>query len=192
MNLFKRLLLACAVLAAGTATLSARPGGGGGLLYSLQRPDWNPAFLPEASGSGSIGQFGGYGYGVDREGFITGGFGLVMFDAGASYQAAAPASRVGGGFGGMIVGRRLSGGPLLNLDLAARLGVGGFRPGAATSYFSYYAEPYLELGVGLTPWMHLGVNVGYQLVGNLLPAAPGSAFGFHAPSLGFTLTWGRY
>lgn len=61
-----------------------------------------------------------------------------------------------------------------------------------SGYAMLYAEPYIELGIGLTPWMHVSVTVGYCLMGNFIPGWPFEAVFYHAPDLGLSVSFGNF
>jgi hypothetical protein len=195
MKKYERVFLFLLVLFASLGTAAADPGGAGGLLFGLQRPDWNPPFMPEAATPMNLEFLGGYGYGVDREGVIVGGFGMAMLDAGILEGSGSSADRAAGGIGGMIIGQRIVDERRLHLDLAARLGLGGTglrTNGRWKGYALAYAEPYLELGLGLTPWMRVTASVGYQVLGNFAPGRLFKDFFMRTPTMGFSIAWGRF
>jgi hypothetical protein len=200
------LLLALFLLALGGA---AAANGAGGLLVGLVQPSWNPSFMPGVPSSlPDIEYMGGYGYGISREGTIVGGFGLAFLDYGiydsANWEASSQASaHVAGGAGGLVVGSRVFGSRWSHLDIAARLGLGGM--GLATKdalsgsagfvskgYAIVYAEPYIELGVGLTRWMQLGASLSYLYIGNFVPGKPLNELVYFTPAVGISLTFGRF
>ncbi len=201
----KKTALALAVILL-VALGPAAAAGAGGLLFGMVEPDWNPSFLPSAQ-TPQMEFMGGFGYGVTRDGLIFGGFGLAFldYDLIGDYQDAA--YHVAGGVGGMIVGSRVIGTRSLHLDVAARLGLGGMAKGTRTPYtvdsVTYYwfvskgwalvyAEPYIELGLGLTPWMHLGATLSYPILGNFIPGKPFTDICYFTPVLGFTLGFGDF
>jgi hypothetical protein len=206
-----RVLTVAALLAACNVA-AAFAGGAGGLLFGFLVPEWNPALLPDLpAGQPGFETMGGFGYGVTRDGFIIGGFGLAlldwdMYDGATWTDPAAAAPHLAGGFGGLLVGSRVIGADEVHLDLVARLGFGGMATleyagidpfdgspdYAASGYAMVYAEPYAELGVGLAPWMHLAATLGYPVFANLIPGKPFSAVLGYGPQLGATLTWGSY
>ena len=183
--------------------------GAGGLLFGLAQPSWNPGFMPAVpSDMPTFEYMGGYGYGVTRDGTIIGGFGLAFLDCdiygaeGWSSSSRIPA-HVAGGAGGLVVGSRITGSRFSHLDIAARLGLGGM--GLATKDLStadssysaegfaiVYAEPYVELGLGLTPWMQLSATLSYSFIGNLIPGKPMSEVAYHTPVIGATVTFGDF
>lgn len=141
---------------------------------------------------------GGYGYGVAGEGLVIGGFGLGFFDANTvSYDYSADRDHLAGGVGGVILGTRVLGTRFVHLDLDCRLGLGGagyWGPSApeGEGYAICYAEPYAELGLGLTPWMHLSATLGYAMMGNLIPGKFLSDLLNYCPTLGFTMSFGEF
>ncbi len=174
--------------------------GAGGAFFQIVKPDWNPSFLPDARMPYNVDYFGGYGYGVTYDGSIIGGFGFGFFDSNsmgflsnwdAQYHMA-------GGVGGVIVGARLVGTRLVHLDLASRLGLGGlwyYNPSALwrnKGYAIAYAEPYVELGLGFTSWMHLSATLGYAVMANIVPGLAFEDFVNRSPTLGFTVSFGDF
>jgi len=167
-------------------------GGAGGVLAGVARPGWNPDFMPQAVMPVDLGWIGGYGYGVGADGSIAGGFGFGFMDGG--WDGTGAPSHVAGGVGGMIAGVRLFRDRWMHLDLATRLGLGGVAVHGLPSggYAVAYAEPYLELGLGLTRWMRLTASVGYQWMGNIAPGRICGDFLLRSPTLGFSLAWGAF
>jgi hypothetical protein len=203
------LTLALLLFACSTFAGSAFAEGAGGLLFGLVQPKWNPSFMPAVPDTlPDFEYMGGFGYGVTRDGTIIGGFGLAFLD----YEIYDPRNwrsssqvpmHVAGGAGGLIVGSRVFGSASSHLDIAARLGMGGL--GLATKdlsayssryeprgYAIVYAEPYVELGLGLTRWMHVSATFGYPYIGNLLPGKPLSALAYYTPTIGATVTFGSF
>jgi hypothetical protein len=160
--------------------------GAGGMLYGTSRRDWNPNFMPSSPLACDIGYFGGYGYGVDHEGTITGGFGLALSNFGSGSPS------IQGGLGGLIVGQRVIGLRLVHLDADLRFGAGGLSYNNSKGYFVAYAEPYLELGIGLTPWLHLSATAGYQFIGNLMGGKVFESFTYWSPTFGMTIGFGSF
>jgi hypothetical protein len=200
----KRFLIAILLLAAlGSASFAE---GAGGLLFGMVQPGWNPGFMPAVPATQPEFEYmGGYGYGVTRDDLIIGGFGLAMLDYAifdsASYQAAD--RHIAGGAGGVILGSRIIGTGFLHLDVAARLGLGGVAEATKSldnglssftrkGYAIIYAEPYVELGVGLSRWMHLAATLSYPFIGNFIPGKPFTSFLYYSPVLGVTMTFGDF
>ena len=180
-----RFYIAIATMITVAALASAE--GAGGLLFGVAKPGWNPNFMPEPQMPADLEYFGGYGYGISERGNIVGGFGMAIMDYAVD--------RMAGGAGGMIVGWRLVRDSFIHVDLVARLGLGGMAAysGKGWKGFAiYYVEPLGEIGIGLTPWMHLSATLGYQLIGNFVPGKPSSDIFMRSPTLGFTLTWGVF
>ena len=188
-------------------SLSTFAEGAGGLLFGFVQPAWNPSLMPKVPGTVPDFEYmGGYGYGVTRDGIIIGGFGLSFLDYNvADANASSQLRHFAGGVGGIVVGSRVFGGESAHLDLASRLGVGGMAlwtgsntstPGSLsdsnTGYMMAYAEPYVELGVGLTSWMHLSATLGYPILGNLIPGKPMTDVSYFSPTIGATLTFGSF
>jgi hypothetical protein len=195
------LALAC------VGTLSAK-GGAGGLFFGFDEPAWNPSFMPESSVPCQLYYFGGEGYGVDKDGMISGGFAMELSSVfsdqtGVTTQDAAAFGAVGGA----IVGQRLVSEPGLHVDLAARVGVGFFGEDTYTTdaygyayydtadtnvYFVGYFEPYIELGVRVFPWMRLSAALGYKYMPNLSPGTPFEDFWLNCPTLCFKASFGKF
>jgi hypothetical protein len=117
--------------------------GGGGLI--LGRYTYNSKF--SNTKMENVGLVGGYGYGVNSDGQINGGFGLAIQDATNQYN---------GGFGGIITGYEYITG---NIRIATTLwaGVGSF-----SSRFSGLGEFNLEAGYLFTNWFVLSAYGGIQ------------------------------
>jgi hypothetical protein len=178
----------------------ALPGGAGGIFVGAQQPAFAPAFLTAIGADGmTVEHIGGYGYGVDREGFIVGGFGMALVDP-ALLRPEPTGDRLAGGIGGMIIGQRLGQGGRVLLDLCLRLGLGGIALGGDAAadggdwrgWAVAYGEPYAELLVAATPWMALSVQAGYRFIGNFAPEAVFQGFFLRTPVLGFALSWGDF
>lgn len=189
-------ILAALLILAGAASAE----GAGGTFFQIVKPDWNPSFLPGAQMPYAIDYFGGYGYGVTNDGAIIGGFGIGFLDSGTMGIDPSWSSKhhIAGGVGGVLVGARLVGTRFMHLDLASRLGLGGlwyYNPTGTwrnNGYAIVYAEPYAELGVGFTSWMHLSVTLGYTVMANIVPGLAFEDFVNNSPTLGFTLTFGNF
>lgn len=188
-------LLVLLVFLAGFASAE----GAGGSFFQVVKPEWNPSFLPDVRMPYTLEYFGGYGYGVSDDGAIFGGFGFGFLDS--DQMSSSPnwgVEHLSGGVGGMLVGARIVGLPMIHLDLVVRLGAGGvdyFNPSASAQdqgYAILYAEPYAELGLGFTRWMHLSMTVGYSLMANFVPGLPFEDFVNRSPTLGFTVTFGDF
>jgi len=188
----RKVATAVAILVLPFASLRAE--GAGGILFGLSEPAWSPAFLPDASLPDDLEFFGGFGYGVSAGGGIAGGFGMACVDADLLSGETGEGLRLAGGLGGMIAGSRLIGARDFHLDFWTRLGLGGLGvdEGGWTGYAVFYAEPALELGLGLTPWMRLSAALGYKLIGNLMPGAPAEELLLHGLALNCAISWGDY
>jgi hypothetical protein len=190
------LALACALL----FTVGAHASGGtGGVFVGTVEPAWSTSFLPLPGDRMpfNLEYCGGYGFGVDDEGVITGGFGLAFLDSDI-LNPGGSSSHIAGGAGGLVVGDRVIGSNTVHLDVAFRLGAGGcYVDYAGTGdnrkgYAIVYVEPYAELGLGLTSWMHLAATAGFQMMGNIGPGSPFSDFLVYSPTLGFSITFGSF
>ncbi|MDP3177875.1 MAG: hypothetical protein Q8M76_08225, partial [Spirochaetaceae bacterium] len=71
-------------------------------------------------------------------------------------------------------------------------GVGAHTSSGWKVYAIAYAEPYAEVGIGLTPWMRLSATLGYQIIGNFVPGMAFTDLLLRSPTLGMTVTWGRF
>lgn len=193
------LILCALALFSGAASAE----GAGGLMFGVVEPGWKSSILPEPSMPFDIECIGGFGYGVTSDGFVIGGFGFAFMDSEVVSYAAISQKHVAGGVGGLIVGQRVIGTEFIHLDAAIRLGLGGM--GIANlgyssgddglplvGYAIFYGEPYLELGVGLLPWLHLCADLGYPIYGNFIPGKPFQDVCYYSPSLTFSLSFGNF
>jgi hypothetical protein len=192
------LAFALAILIASLA--SAHSGGAGGPFVGATMPEWNPDFMPDASGVRLL-RIGAGGYGVSSDGAIIGGFGMAMIDAGlldATLDELYGAQKTyyAGGVGGLVSGRRLGSGSFAHLDLAARLGAGGFARTrgrvADGGWAVLYAEPYAELGLRFTPWMRLTASVGYMFMVNMAPGSPFKELVLRSPTVALGVAFGGF
>jgi hypothetical protein len=192
----KRLALSLALSSLLASIAFADSGGAGGPFIGMTMPEWNPDFMPAASGARLL-CLGASGYGVSRDGSIFGGFGFALLDA--DYMDATFEDRIdpdfspyAGGVGGLVSGHRLGSGDFAHLDLAARLGAGGIASGRARGWAVLYAEPYAELGLRFSPWMRLTASVGYMFMANLAPGSPFEALVLRSPTLAFGVAFGSF
>jgi len=189
-----RALALTSLLFALSAAVSAEGGGAGGILLGVQRPDLAPDFLPARGATTDLESLGGYGYGVDSQGFLAGGFGMALLDQSLLSGEAAAVVEIVGGVGGMVVGQRLIDAGRLHIDLSLRLGLGGVASkgssweGWAVAYF----EPYAELLLAVTPWMALSAQAGYRFMGNLVPGLVFDRIFLRSPALTFAVSWGDF
>jgi hypothetical protein len=203
MNQKYRLALLCSAFLLLTG-LAAGAQGAGGLLFGMVKPSWNPDFMPAVpSAFPEYSSIGGFGYGVS-DGMIVGGFGLAFLDydiySAANWSSSSAVPRhAAGGVGGMILGSRIVGTRWAHLDLAARLGFGGMALSTkqglyydTKGYAVAYAEPYVELGLGLSPWLQLGAALGYPFIGNLIPGKPFDEALYFSPALEITVSFGSF
>ncbi|MEI6877171.1 MAG: hypothetical protein WCL50_18820 [Spirochaetota bacterium] len=184
---FVLVVLSCAA----SLTFAA---GAGGVMFGLQRPDFAPSFLPSEGAEMGIEHSGGYGYGVDRHGFIVGGFGMGFLDQGLLGDPSPSAVNLAGGIGGMIIGQRVLNGGRVDLDVALRLGLGGIGEKSEKwrGWALAYAEPYAELLVAITPWMALSAQAGYRFMGNFAPGLAFQKVFLRSPVLTFCVSWGSF
>lgn len=173
------------------AALSSFADGGGGMFFGYQTSQY--PFLekhPVVNNSYGLVYFGGYGYGIDRKGNITGGFGIAIQDP--SFEEGG----ISGGFGGFISGYRIFRRPV-SLSLVTWTGFGGIYTGDYNSedggngFFSLFFEIDAELGLPITPWFMPVVYVGYQVIGNMIPGEFFTHFLSYTPVLGIRVCWGK-
>jgi len=189
---FIPLILLVAIFS--TATILDASAGAGGLIFGIQRPDLSPSFLPPSGASAGVESIGGFGYALDAEGFIVGGFGMALLDQGILDGGTMAEGSYAGGVGGLLVGQRLIGERRFKLDLSARLGVGGLAQyqGDWTGWAVVFAEPYAEATIVLSPWMALSAQLGYRLMGNFAPGLAFDRFFLLSPVLCFAVSWGSF
>lgn len=188
-------LVAALLLILPSLAAQARPGGAGGILLGLERPAYAPSFLPSTGSEGRVEELGGFGYGLDREGFIVGGFGSALLDQVLLVPDASREGALVGGIGGMLLGQRLVDGRRLDLDLGLRIGLGGLARARGSGWEGWavaLAEPYAELLVAVSPWMALSGRLGYRLLGNFVPGYAFQDLLVRTPVLGFSISWGSF
>ena len=165
-------------------------GGGGGMLVGYQTSGY--PFLeayPVSNNSLDLIYYGGFGYGVSRDGAIAGGFGFAIMDVSGQ-------SEIAGGFGGFISGIRLIQRPI-NLSVVSWTGLGGISTGIypAAGYQGFFAilqEVTLEIGFPVLRWFMPTIYAGYQVAGNLIPGVPFSTFFSYTPVVGLRIQWGSF
>lgn len=185
---FRSLWLAL-VLVSGV-TIAAGADGAGGILMGRTMGSHPLALqydLP--SNAGELVYFGGYGYGTERHGVLSGGFGIAILDRDS-------ANGVAGGVGGFITGLRLMRSPV-HVALVSWTGVGGIFAGRlgtspGRGYVVGFEEVDLEIGLRLSSWFMPCAFVGYQLTGNLVPGRPLQERVTYAPVAGVRVAWGRF
>jgi len=188
----------------------ASPGGGGGVEYftNLGNTPVSKLGLPTNwlvdLPPGSVYGIGGFGYGIDRHGWKTGGFGRAIFANGLSLDlpdGSAAVTGAVGGIGGVISGTQCRIGPI-DLSINCRMGLGGI---AVTQKNLTAASPYStlvsgvvlvygslegELGLLVFPATMVSVFAGIDA---LVPVPyPGSLTALPAPMAGLRITWGRF
>lgn len=143
---------------------------GGGIFYGdyFYDSDFSSSDLKGA------GVFGGYGYGSDKDGVRSGGFGIVMDDESDDFY---------GAFGGVITGQEAKVGPII---VAANLwaGLGGSNMG-----FSGFGEVNGEVGFPIFSWFQVVAYCGVQYI------APIKGFfdsGMYSPVAGVRFVWGSF
>jgi len=168
--------------------------GAGGTFASVQVPGLAPSFLPAEAAVPGLRSSGGFGYGVDRDGFIVGGFGMGFVDDGLLGDPTAKGDKLAGGIGGLIIGQRLVRQGRVHLDLCLRLGAGGGarNSGSWQGWAFAYAEPYAELLVELAPWMALSAQAGYRFMGNIAPVLSLQGISQRSPVIGLAVSWGAF
>ncbi len=164
--------------------------GGGGMSFGYQTTTY--PFLENysvANNNMDLIYYGGYGYGVSRKGFITGGFGFTIMDSGSS-------SGFAGGFGGIINGIRLLDVPV-TISLTSWTGFGGVYTGPYSNtpyrgFFTIFEEIDLEVVLPLMRWFMPTIYAGYQLAGNIIPGRFGQQYFSYTPVIGIRLAWGKF
>ena len=173
----KRLIVAVVFLA--LSGIAAFAYGGGGVFSGEQvmvEPYNNIGFPLETHG--------GYGYGVDRRGIRTGGFGMVVFSE--DYDALA------GAFGGFVTGAQQRIGPFTaSINLWTGFGYINSAMIEIPGYAGFIAEANGEVGFALLPWLQLSIYAGMQALGgfdmtDLLTQVR------YAPVIGSRVTWGSF
>lgn len=146
---------------------------GGGIFYGdyLYNSEFSNSDLRGAE------VFGGYGYGTDRDGVRSGGFGIVMSSPDEEDND------FYGAFGGVITGHETKIGPII---VASNLwaGLGGSNMG-----FSGFGELNGEVGVPIFSWFLIQGYCGIQYI------APIKDFldsGIYSPIAGVRLVWGSF
>lgn len=166
-------------------------GGGGGVFYGYQVSNYD--FLLEnyeiPNNTLGLSYFGGYGYGVSRDGIISGGFGMAIVDTELD-------SGITGGFGGVINGIQILDWPI-HLSLVSYTGFGGIYTGSHSStpnsgFFAVSEEIDLEIGLPLFGWFMPTVFIGYQVAGNIIPGDLFSSFFSYSPVVGIRIGWGSF
>jgi hypothetical protein len=186
------------------ASLAFSSGGAGGAFSGLVEPSWSydldGLIAKPVNEPYKLGYMGGYGYQVDDEGFILGGFGLAFADK-TFLSGSSVDPHIAGGALGLVIGQRVIGADFLHFDIGARLGLGGCyvsewtgaaSPRDRSGFMILYAEPYAELGIGFFAWAHLSVTAGFQVMGNWLPALPFEHFLTWTPTVGISLSVGSF
>ena len=171
--------------------ISAFADGGGGMMFGYQATDY-PFLENYGIRDNDLGliYYGGYGYGIDRRGNITGGFGVAIMDPGMEETG------ISGGFGGVINGYRLIKRPL-TIDALLFTGFGGISTGTyetesgGSGFFGLFLELDLEVGIPVTSWFMPVIYAGYQVIGNLIPGDFFSHFISYAPVIGGRVSWGK-
>jgi hypothetical protein len=164
--------------------------GGGGVLFGYQSATY-PFFENYDVRNNNMGltYSGGYGYGIDQNGVIGGGFGYGIFDA-------TEKTEIGGGFGGFISGKRLLTRPV-TISIVSWTGFGGMSTGtyetdSGSGFFCVLEEIDLEIGLPVFSWFMPTVFVGYQVVGNVVPGQMFETFLSYTPVFGMRIQWGSF
>lgn len=184
----KRIFLVAVILAYTAPLLFAD--GGGGMIFGYQTSSY-PFFENYDIRNNNMGltYTGGYGYGIDRDGNIAGGFGFGLFDGTGE-------SDIGGGFGGFIVGKRFLTRPV-NISIVSWTGFGGMYTGefeteSGSGFFCVLEEVALEVGIPVFSWFMPTLYAGYQVAGNLIPGEMFTTFISYTPVVGFRIQWGEF
>ena len=181
--------------------------GGGGVEYIFNAGSDLLPFLEKLlpadarldARTGSILGVGGFGYGVGRDGFKTGGFGIGFWDTGIDATVPAVGGNVqsiSGGFGGILSGTQHRFGPVV-FALNTRVAAGGVaakvQPESGKAYnggsFALLAGADIELGVTFTRWMLVSGFVG--VTGGVGFGSPDPVF-VAVPTIGARITWGSF
>jgi len=178
-----------------TATLPLAAEGAGGLEFTqvVGRDLWP---LPGASSlpdrTGRVTTAGAFGYGVDPDGAVTGGFGLGVSSSGLdlpSSPTGQEATSFRAGYGGVLHGWAHRWGPLTGLVIS-KVGFGGATWSGGISGFSLLGTAEAQIGYLVLPWFNLGLSAG---VAGTVTFAPGQPFIVaFAPTTGLTLSWGSF
>ena len=185
----KTVAVFVAVLLVLTCASAAADGGGGVFIgYQMSRYPFLDRYQLPANTLGLM-YFGGYGYGVSHNNWISGGFGHSLLDAGTG-------TGIAGGVGGFINGSRILRWPVV-LSVMSWSGFGGLYTGTHPAnpdrgYFCVFEEIDLELGVPLAPWFMPVLFAGYQVGANVIPGRPLRDFVSYTPVAGIRLAWGSF
>lgn len=168
--------------------------GAGGVMYGT----WTNSALFSSSAA-DVEFIGAYGYGVNSDGFKTGGFGLML-----SEEVATDNYSFTGAFGGLISGYQFGFDPVyIGIDLWT--GIGYTHDGTA-DYYDYNPETQgvdgltvlgmvsAEVGVQVFKWMAVGVVGGMQV---LLPISELRHFEegvstMYSPFVALKISWGSF
>lgn len=177
----------CAVMF--VSGVAAADGAGGAFWGSqvLTYPGIAEENLPFDSTGDQMMYTGGMGYGIDRAGNVTGGFGVGYTDPDNpdSFNA---------GFGGLIRGKRLMKRPV-NIIALLYFGVGGVSGGASApenlqdGVFAVMGELTVEASVPLM-FFHPTFYAGYQVISSVGEGNLGEAFLAYTPTVGFRMLFG--
>ncbi len=125
--------------------------------------------------------YGGFGYGSNRDGIRSGGFGMVMFTEDTTD------SLFQGAFGGVITGREVVNGPVvIALNLWAGFGYSNLENHKSVSGMM---ELNGEVGLAIFPWFEIELYGGIQLISaftNIMDTA------IYTPVVGARLVWGYF
>ena len=187
----KLILISIFVLIAGS--LFAFGGGGGGIFFGYQTSNY--PFLEESvqkdipnNGLG-LSYFGGFGWGADRDGIISGGFGMSVMDIDKD-------TGITGGFGGVINGLQILTWPV-HLSLMSYTGFGGIYTGENennpdSGFFVLSEEIDVEVGIPIFKWFMPSIFAGYQVSGNVIPGKMFSSYLSYSPVMGVRISWGSF
>jgi hypothetical protein len=173
----RRFLVAIALVT--LIGLSAFAYGGGGVFSSEQ-----VVIEPYNNIGLQLETHGGYGYGVDRRGIRTGGFGMVVYSDDQHELA--------GAFGGFITGAQQRIGPF-TASINLWSGVGYINPVMIDipGYAGFIAEANAEVGFAPLPWFQLSLYAGMQAFGGFDIADILTQVRY-SPVIGSRVTWGGF
>jgi len=155
-----------------------------------------PGGMNLPNSTGQVSSFAGLGYGVDDEGNVMGGFGMLV----NSKNLDLPRSPIGkplagyyAAYGGTIQGWQHRWGPLVGL-FTTRIGFGGADWDTVNnghySGFSLLGTAGAQLGFMIFPWFTVGIEAGGAGTITFVSGEP-FLIGY-APTIGLRLLWGAF
>ncbi len=159
------------------SSISTFAGGAGGLYYG----NYNNIEQFSNNDMGEAYYYGGHGYGTNRDGVRSGGFGMVIVsendndgEGDGNFHSA---------FGGVITGKEVEVGPIV---LAANIWAGaGYSPVG----FSGVGELTLDAGLTVLPWMQIQFYGGIQGIAAFRNLTKSSTY---TPVVGVRIVWGSF